>query len=277
MKTDIVNMTPTMAERFLTANTRNRKLDERRVDQLTKMIARGEWQFNGSAIVFDRNGVLVDGQHRLAAIARAGIACQTLVVCGVETSSQVTIDSGKPRNAADQLTLLGCPSATSVAALLKHIFFWDTVLENGEKDVKHQGWNRASTKQLLDLFHQIGQEPLLEAVNAANRVATMLPPIHRGELSHCYMLFDRIDEEDTQDFMFLLATGNGLSENHPVFQLRQRVQKDATMKKFGSHKAAGLQRALIIKAWNFYRDGVEIKMLTFKPGGAKPEAYPMPR
>ena len=276
MKTDIVNMTPTMAERFLTANTHNRKLDERRVDQLTKMIARGEWQFNGSAIVFDTNGVLVDGQHRLAAIAQAGIACQSLVVCGVEASSQLTIDSGKSRNTADQLTLLGCPSATSVAGLLLRIFFWDTVLENGEKDLKHQGWNRASTKQLLDLFHQIGQEPLVEAVNAANRVTTMLP-IHRGELSHCYMLFNRIDEEDTQDFMFLLATGTGLSENHPVFQLRQRVQKEATMKKFHSFKAAGLQRALIIKAWNFYRDGVEIKMLTFKPGGAKPEAYPMPR
>ena len=40
--------------------------------------------------------------------------------------------------------------------------------------------------------------------------------------------------------------------------------------------AIGFAGPLVIKAWNAYRNGDELRLLRFKPGGANPEKFPMP-
>jgi hypothetical protein len=34
--------------------------------------------------------------------------------------------------------------------------------------------------------------------------------------------------------------------------------------------------ALFIKAWNAYREGREVSLLKWNPGGARPEEFPVP-
>ena len=43
----------------------------------------GLWQLNGEPIVFDEDGFLKDGQHRLAAILMSGVTIRTVVIRGV--------------------------------------------------------------------------------------------------------------------------------------------------------------------------------------------------
>lgn len=43
----------------------------------------GLWQLNGEPIVFDEDGFLKDGQHRLAAIIMSGVTIRTVVIRGV--------------------------------------------------------------------------------------------------------------------------------------------------------------------------------------------------
>ena len=274
MKIETVNITPAMAVQFLLANTRNRNLNYARVIQMSDMIVRGEWQFNGSPIVFDNNGVLVDGQHRLAAIHRASIACESVIICGVDESTQLTIDTGRPRTFKDQLTLIGCSNTVAVSALLSRIYSWNLSLEAGDKKMKTRANinNRPTHKQLFNLFYEIGQEPLVNAARVSDRLRKHIP-IQRTPMAHCHMMFNEISEDDAENFAQLLESGSGLSEGHPIYQLRRKIQTDDLKK----HPQRRHQHPYIIKAWNYYREGQEIRMLSFKPGGAKPEAYPIPR
>ncbi|WP_257264502.1 ParB/RepB/Spo0J family partition protein [Endozoicomonas sp. ONNA2] len=92
-------MTPEMAENILEErNGRNRKISKELVRRISRDIKNDRWIFNGQPIIFDDEGHLIDGQHRLTAIARSGKAVETLVVSGIEDKKAFhTIDHGKPR------------------------------------------------------------------------------------------------------------------------------------------------------------------------------------
>ena len=61
----LVTVTPDMAFEMLEKNTRNRKVDEKRVRQYAKDMKSSRWALNGSTIVIAEDGTLLDGQHRL--------------------------------------------------------------------------------------------------------------------------------------------------------------------------------------------------------------------
>lgn len=78
-------ITPEKAKAYLEMNTNNyRSLSKDRVRQYADDIRLGKWALNGESIVFSADGVLKDGQHRLAAIVEANKAIMVLVVRGVE-------------------------------------------------------------------------------------------------------------------------------------------------------------------------------------------------
>ena len=79
------HITPAKAAEYLKANTKNprgTKLNMTRVN--AQDMQNGLWEVNGEAIVFDRNGVLKNGAHRLAAIIRANVAVDIYVTRGVD-------------------------------------------------------------------------------------------------------------------------------------------------------------------------------------------------
>tara|TARA_R110000868_G_scaffold60868_2_gene185318 strand:+ start:1071 stop:1790 length:720 start_codon:yes stop_codon:yes gene_type:complete len=64
-------------------------------------IRMGRWKFNHQGIAFYNNGVLADGQHRLAAVVRANKTIKILVTRGLDVSSGIGIDNHRPRTAGD--------------------------------------------------------------------------------------------------------------------------------------------------------------------------------
>lgn len=69
IKTEIVNLTPDIASRMLNTNQRNRPLKNNVVKQYAAAMLRGEWKLNGETIIISRDGNLLDGQHRISALA----------------------------------------------------------------------------------------------------------------------------------------------------------------------------------------------------------------
>jgi hypothetical protein len=71
----------------------------------------GRWAFNGQTFVFDTKGKLIDGQHRMAALADTlkympGFpGLPFVVVQGVDIAAQETMDAGRKRSVADQLNI----------------------------------------------------------------------------------------------------------------------------------------------------------------------------
>ena len=87
IETVVEKITPEKAREYLNANTRNprgQKIRMARVKQYAHDMVNGLWELNGEAIVFDRNGVLKNGAHRLAAVILANAPVEMVVIRGVD-------------------------------------------------------------------------------------------------------------------------------------------------------------------------------------------------
>jgi hypothetical protein len=112
--------TPPIAARILSdCNIGNRPIRKRSVDFLASEMSSGSWQpFSADAICFDRNGNLVNGQHRLSAVVQSGVVVSMLVGRNVPSDAFHVIDRGIKRSTGDDVSQLGCPNSNVVAAFV---------------------------------------------------------------------------------------------------------------------------------------------------------------
>ena len=117
MQFEVSMVSPDMASKFLADNAAfQRKIRVGVVRDLANSIIRGEWQLTHQAVAFDINGKLIDGQHRLNAIVKAGISVPMLVVRGVDATCFKVIDVGVKRTIADAL-MIGSREASIVSRI----------------------------------------------------------------------------------------------------------------------------------------------------------------
>lgn len=69
MKTEVVHINPILARQWLTMNDKNRAIRASHVETLRQSFLRGEYVQTHQGIAFGTDGHLIDGQHRLNAIA----------------------------------------------------------------------------------------------------------------------------------------------------------------------------------------------------------------
>lgn len=107
MESVIEIITPEKAREYLKRNCRNnRKIGERRVQNYAKDMAAGAWQLNGEAIKFNKDGILIDGQHRLLAVIKAGVPIKMLVIRDVDNTVSL-YDRGYSRATYSSLLMSG--------------------------------------------------------------------------------------------------------------------------------------------------------------------------
>jgi hypothetical protein len=98
MEMRVINVTPEMAKSFLAFNYKgNRNLKPSWVKDLAGRIQRGEWRLTHQGILFDKNGNLVDGQHRCHAIVEAGVPVDMVVMSGAEEDAYKVLDQARCR------------------------------------------------------------------------------------------------------------------------------------------------------------------------------------
>ena len=97
-----IDVTPEIAQGWLnTANTNNRRVRRWWVNALSQMMRRDEWTTSPQPISFDSGGVLLDGQHRLLAVASSGKTITLSVAHNVDKSVMRFIDTGVRRTTED--------------------------------------------------------------------------------------------------------------------------------------------------------------------------------
>lgn len=98
-------VTPEQATEWLELNLGNRRLRKHHVSDLVRQIKENEWQNDHvDGIVFSDAGRLIDGQHRLKAIATAGIPVMVRVNCGVRDDLRKYLGGGAPRSLDDRIS-----------------------------------------------------------------------------------------------------------------------------------------------------------------------------
>lgn len=90
---EVEKITPKKATEYLKKNINNprgkKSISRKVVNQYAEDMKAGLWQLNGEAIVFDEDGYLKDGQHRLAAVITSGATIEICVVRGVPRETTI--------------------------------------------------------------------------------------------------------------------------------------------------------------------------------------------
>lgn len=138
-----VDLTPTVAEKWLGQNHDNRNLRRPKVLTYARDMRNGEWTTSGQPIQFDWNGNLIDGQHRCEAVIESGVTIRVLVVKGLDPKAKQVIDTGIKRSPADALKFAGYSTNLPILggaariALLRDSGYLRTALSHGTPDVSN--------------------------------------------------------------------------------------------------------------------------------------------
>jgi hypothetical protein len=270
----IMLVTPELAEEWLAINHVNRDLRKTNVDKFVRFIERGKFVMTGEGIQFegflnDENVRLVNGQHRLTAIVQTGKAQWMLVIEGIGTSTQMYMDTGSRRNFADVLKLeRGVINAARVASSVRLGYLTD----NEQFEVTGGGQREPGHDLLLEWFD--AHPDVVEATKLGCRVRDQFQA-NAPAFAVAKMLFDRIDEEDSQSYFEDLFSGAGLPEGDPIIKLREYFIRAAVGR---DRPRSTVQLAVACKAWNYRRTNRVVKsFLKWTYFGAAREPFPVPK
>ncbi|MFH9013999.1 hypothetical protein ACH4C6_21790 [Streptomyces sp. NPDC017943] len=277
---NVVDITPDLAKKWLAQNTHNRNLRERVVNGYAADMRSGNWVEDGQSIKFAKGdvvlldtppihgGPLLDGQHRLSAIVAADTTIRMLVVSNLPDSTQETMDTGAKRSLGDVLKLRGEERYVPLAAILLRVYLWEV---QGQRRSMKADRAKPTHRQLLQFLEQ--HPELRRSAEIGSRVRGAVS-ISASTAGLCHWLFNRIDQSDCAFFFARLTDGAGLDTDDPIYALRRVAENFAKDKGRINEEH---MTALVIKGWNAYREGRQVRLLTYKPGGATPETYPEPK
>lgn len=107
IRVETKNITPEMAELWLTKNKRNRNINRQRVKTYADEMRGGKWLTHHQGIAFYEDGTLADGQHRLMAICESGETVSMVIAWGVPNNSGLMIDGHQPRHIHQAIKISG--------------------------------------------------------------------------------------------------------------------------------------------------------------------------
>ena len=122
-----IKLTPELAREWLdTMPEYQRGVSKRVVAEYAKDMTEGRWvEGTGDAIRFNKQGQMIDGQHRCLAVIESGVSIIVTIVDGLDDEVYLVLDKGRKRTAADTI---GGKNANARAAIAKVLI----ILGNGD-------------------------------------------------------------------------------------------------------------------------------------------------
>ncbi|MEQ4205776.1 hypothetical protein [Actinopolymorpha sp. B9G3] len=263
----IVTLTPDLARKWLERNTHNRKPRPGRVEQYARDMTAGRWEFNGDAIRFDHNGVMLDGQHRCHAVVKSGVTIRVLVVDNLTPEAQNTMDRPGVREMRDQLGLAGEYNTGMLAAILRRLVAYTA----GSRSIDGGRVNptQGEMREFLDTYPQV-REAVVVSVKAQKYLSCA--PSVVGTAYYICAECDRAAAD--QFFVTQLIEGIGLTATSPARALAKRLNDLGSTR--GRVNGDDALRYIFV-AWNAYRAGRGLTRLQAPKGGWTAANFPNPR
>lgn len=251
MKTEVRTITPAIASEMLKRNPNNRKINDYHKSFLAKQMREGQWLFDGQPIRFSESGSLLDGQHRLNAVIESKKDIQFLIITGIDSDAFKVMDTGRNRNGADCLSILGIDYATEVSGCARMIINFNKKRDNSS------GLNKPTNTDILEWYND--NKIIVSFIRSSEKLSSEFSRIlSRGYLASLMYLFSKSDIVMAEDFLHKLCTGLDLESDSPMFVLRKKLILD----KVSKAKLPIKERlALIIKAWNAFKLGKTAKII----------------
>ncbi|MET0698966.1 MAG: hypothetical protein ABWY93_04820 [Mycobacterium sp.] len=260
-------VTPAQAKKWLGSNAEdNRHVRWTRVEAYARDMERGRWQLTGEAIKIDVDGVLIDGQHRLQAVIKANISVYMVVVFNLPHEAMAALDGGLSRTFGDRLKGVSQSYRNQISSVVRRVVGWDRGNRMGKSD----------TPTHAELLIEFDKDP--EGFTAATlhgMDVTRQKICAASSAGTAFYLFARINEGQANTFFEGLKTGANLADTSPVLAVRNRLSRTSVRRE--TRLKPEDQLALLIRAWNAFREDRELDRLVIAKGALTNKNYPVPR
>lgn len=252
----VVAVTPELAQQWLdNNNANNRKVRGPVVDRYAHDMSEGRWLYNGEAIQFDRNRNLMNGQHRLRAIVKSGVAQPLLIITGLDPAAHGTLDNGSRRLPGDVLTISGFKEGRTLAAVANFALTLEALPPGAVLRV-----NRLRTT--ADIEARVANDAHLQDV-VERIIPEMAPPkslMTRAVAAYTFYALSKVDQPACEEFFDGLLTLANLPQGSPIIALHRRLTAH-TAEHVPGQNGAFRAIAYTIHAWNAWRAGEQRQMI----------------
>lgn len=260
----LVTITPEEAARILELeNVNNRKMRKTHVARLAEAMKAGHWVVNGETIIYNDN-YLLDGQHRLAACVLANAPFTTWVVRNVPSEAMPSIDKGVSRRLSDTLAWAGQSNASQAAAIVRRL--WALCERKNLRSA--ESLHEVDDFVFLEFAEQ--HSDVVQFAALAGKTVSKNVGLSRTTWGTAlgWIALCGNDKDVVRSFVETLAEGAGLAAGDPRWAVREwaslAVRKRRKMR---SDEAL----IAIVKAWNAWVVGDQIKVLKVLPTEQLPE------
>lgn len=209
-------MTPEIARSLLTRNTNNRKIRRGLVVKLRQDIIDGQWHLTHQPVAIDVNGTVLDGQHRLTAIAESGISVPLMLATECQPETMIAVDTGNTRTVGDVMTIDGTKNATAKAAIMRlYKSYFD------QPDLMWSGRNVYSVQTIKESVQSVPDfDDVLNIAKKATREFKLLTTSALG--AFILLAIDAgYSLAEIESFLYKLSTGDSVVPTDPIYAYRQ--------------------------------------------------------
>jgi hypothetical protein len=272
-----VKITPSMARDWLSIEPeRNqRTIRHRNVEKILHAIATGDFKMTHQPIALDPGGYVLDGRHRLTAIAAQRKTVTCLVAYNADPSTFDVIDTGASRSPGDSLKISGYNDVNVLGAATRQVLAYPQLI-NTESTLGSLT-NSMTTRDIIHALEdpEIGKV-VQDAVSPAHRVAKGIGRygIRTSATSFIALvaLYSKHGPDVQDEFFDKLTTGAELGERSPILTMRQWLISERSLYSYSKISGTWRPTAFLvngIRAWNDYVNNQErqsFRMVHGRPG-----------
>lgn len=264
---EVKTITPEKAKDILANhNGINRNVNTSHYEAILRNMKQGTWRFNGDTICFNKDGMLIDGQHRLKALSEYGKPLDMIVISGFEKDVIKTIDQEvKPRNLNDLLKMDGVKNANNVGGTISRYMgmrYSYSFIGNGVGATNGRVYNKTTIDEKYNEYYA---HPNFydDVVLYARKCYDKLRIIGLSDVSatYTYLYFEKHhSDNEIQGFFDRLCLN--ITDINVINLLRDILTKDNRPN--NPHPlTAQYKSGLLTKTWNYYIKGKDVKVLSY--------------
>jgi hypothetical protein len=262
-----------MAEEALAKNTLNRNLRDNDVAKYAREMQTGLWGvpeskqgYRGSVmpLVFDWDGNLIDGQHRLTAQVKTKTTQYWYVARNQPNTVQRQIDQLITRSAADILKFAGYANS----AVLQGVARWGWLLEAG---LANSGHTKVANEEIVDMLIRhpdLVHSAQMGPYGTSGLFYKLLGPTPIGAAHWWIAQFN--DHAEADIWIERLRHMNRERDGSAILALLSRFD---SARKGSENISTRTQIAMIVRAWNL---DVERSFVHRLPSRSRTGDYPVP-
>jgi hypothetical protein len=245
---------PYEAAEYLSCSAGNRRINRATVLMYSTAMQSGKWIDAVGQFIFDADGRLIAGHHRLHAILKSGVTITACIIRNAAHGADLASNVGRPGTVGDALQMRGLTTNTRVGPVLRSIHVATNNLPNGRS---------APAEEVAQLYLKYPRSDYWAA--AAGKVKVR--GVSRAILGAACTIFEAefgrsIECESLVEIMRGAADS---SAEHPAKRLRERF--------IISTIPSNLQHEIFIKVLNMMASGETTNRLQVFPRGYKRKGH----